>query len=537
MRAGRAPDATVKKQGCLAFVLHAHLPFVRHPEHEDSLEENWLYEAMTETYIPLLLVMDALVADGIDFRLTFSITPTLVSMLRDEFLQARYLKRLRKLTELAGKEVRRTKEQVEVNALARMYRNRLREVMDAFLLRYERDLVGAFVHLQKLGKLEIIASAATHGYLPLLSTNEASVRAQIRIGIAHYRRTFGKRPSGFWLPECGFSRGIDTILKEEGIRFTILETHGITHARPRPKYGVYAPLYCPSGMAVFGRDPESSRQVWSSVEGYPGDFDYREFYRDIAYDLDLDYIGPYIHSDGIRVDTGFKYFRVTGKTDHKELYVPERAERKAEIHAADFLYRRERQVGHLAPSMDRAPLIVAPYDAELFGHWWFEGPVWLDRVIRRASSPGSSLRLVTPSEYLGKYAVNQIASPAASSWGDKGFHETWHGAGNDWIHRHLDQGGLFMKRLAANHPKAKGPTLRALRQAARELLLAQASDWAFMIHRGTTAAYAVQRTKTHLLRFLRLKEGIEKGVIDEGWLSAVEGRDNIFPEIDYRFFS
>src|SRR6266568_4597237 len=303
------------EKGYLAVVLHAHLPYVRHPEYEYALEENWLYEAMTETYIPLLLILEKLVDDGLDFRLTFSLTPTLVSMLLDPFLQSRYLRRLDGLIDLAAKEMARTKLQPEFYPLALMYHGRFSEVRHAFVNRYQRNLVQAFKRLQELGKVEIIASAATHGYLPLLSVNPSAVRTHVRVGVEHYRQIFGRSPRGFWLPECGFYPGVDCILRENGIDYTILETHGVTRADQRPRYGVYAPISCPSGVAAFGRDPDSARQVWSSIAGYPGDFDYREFYRDIGHDLDLDYIGPYLHQGGIRIDTGIKYYRITGKGD------------------------------------------------------------------------------------------------------------------------------------------------------------------------------------------------------------------------------
>ena len=303
--------------GYLALILHAHLPFVRELEHEDSLEQHWLFEAITETYVPLLLVLDDLVADGIDFRLTFSITPTLASMLADPLLQSRYLVRLERLIELAEKEVVRTRSNPQFAPLARMYRVHFGNVHDAFVHRYKKNLLDAFHRFQTLGLVEITASAATHAYLPVLSVNETAVRAQIKVGVEHYRRVFGQRPNGFWLPECGYFPGLDAFLDEEGIRFTILETHGITRADERPRFGVHAPVYCPSGVAAFGRDPDSSRQVWSAAEGYPGDFDYREFYRDIGYDLDHDYIRPYIHADGSRTDTGIKYHRITGKGDRQ----------------------------------------------------------------------------------------------------------------------------------------------------------------------------------------------------------------------------
>jgi len=518
-------------EGCLALVLHAHLPYVRHQEHEQFLEENWLFEAITETYIPLFLVLERLLEDGIDFRLTFSLTPTLASMLLDPLLQQRYLKKLEKTIELAEKEAERTVDAPQFHPLALMYRQLLHEVYDAFLNRYKKNLVNGFRRFQQAGKVEVIASAATHGYLPLLSVNESAVRAQIGVGVRHYEEIFGQSPRGFWLPECGYYPGLDQLLAQRGIRHTILETHGITRADQRPRYGVFAPLLCPSGLAAFGRDPDSSRQVWSATVGYPGDFDYREFYRDIGHDLDLSYVAPYIHPDGIRTDTGIKYYRITGAGDHKEPYVPEWAERKAARHAEHFLSERIRQVREAAPGMDRPPLIVAPYDAELFGHWWFEGPRWLDYLIRKIAFDQQAIRLITLSEYLERWPENQIATPSLSSWGQNGFNEVWLNGENDWIYRHLHLGAEVMEDLSAAHPNPSGLTSRALNQAGRELLLAQASDWTFMIHAGNTQDYATARTKNHLLRLHRLREQIGAGAIDEADLAKLESQDNLFASI------
>jgi len=524
------------EKGCLAIVLHAHLPFVRHPEWEDALEENWLHEALTETYIPLLLVLDGLLADGVDFRLTISLTPTLASMLADPVLQGRYVKKLDRSLELAAKEVKRNEGQPDFHTLALFYRENLQRIRDAFLNRYDRNPVGAFKRLQETGKVEMMASAATHAYLPLLSVTPNAVRSQIQTGIEFYEHLFGREPKGFWLPECGYFPGVDTLLARHAIRYTILETHGITRADERPRHGVYAPLACPSGLAVFGRDPESSTQVWSATEGYPGDWDYREFYRDIGHDLPLDYIRPYIHPKGIRTDTGFKYFRITGKGNHKEVYSLQQAAKKAEIHAANFMFNRQRQVDYLASVMDRKPIVVAPYDAELFGHWWFEGPRWLDHLIRKIDSEQDTLRLVTPSEYLDESPAHQKATPTSSSWGGRGYNETWLNEKNDWIYGQLHQGAIRMERLAGKYARANGLKLRALKQAARELLLAQASDWAFMISSGSMAEYGEKRTKEHMERLNRLEQDIERGEIDVAWLSRVERQDNIFPKIDYRVF-
>jgi 1,4-alpha-glucan branching enzyme len=518
-------------EGYLALVLHAHLPYVRHAEHEEFLEESWLFEAITETYIPLFLVMEELIKDGVEFRLTFSVTPTLASMLLDPLLQSRYLRKLERTIELARKEIERTAQQAAFHPLALMYHKLLLEVREAYVERYDRDLTRGLRRFQELGKIEVIASAATHGYLPLLAVNESAVRGQIGVGIRHYEQVFGRKPRGFWLPECGYYPALDRLLVERGIRHTILETHGITRADQRPRYGVYAPLICPSGLAVFGRDPDSSRQVWSSAGGYPGDFDYREFYRDIGHDLDLSYLGPYIHPDRIRIDTGIKYYRITGKGGHKEPYVPEWAERKAASHAEHFLAERIRQVRDLSPGMDRPPLVVAPYDAELFGHWWFEGPRWLDYLIRKIAYDQKTLSLVTLSEYLERWPDSQIATPSMSSWGQNGFNEVWLNGQNDWIYRHLHMGADVMDDLIAAHPEPEGLEARALNQAGRELLLAEASDWTFMINSGSMEEYATARAKNHLLRLHRLREQIESGGIDEVELRRLEEQDNIFTEI------
>jgi 1,4-alpha-glucan branching enzyme len=382
-----------------------------------------------------------------------------------------------------------------------------------------------------LGRIEIIASAATHAYLPLLSVVPSSVRAQISIGIRHYEDVFGKKPRGFWLPECGYYPGVEEVLKDFGIQFMVLETHGITHAEPRPRYSVYAPICCPCGVAVLGRDPESSRQVWSAVEGYPGDYDYREFYRDVAYDLDLDYISPYIHPDSIRLDTGIKYFRISGKDHRKKVYVPLRAGEKAETHAGNFMFNREKQIEYLASVMDRRPLIVAPYDAELFGHWWYEGPIWLDHLIRKIHTQQNTFRLITPSEYLEEYSVNQVCAPSMSSWGHRGYNEVWLNDSNQWIYPRLHAASSAMERMAHRKP-AKALEVHALNQAARELLLAQASDWPFMISNGSTAQYARTRLETHLHRFEKLVEGIQTGIIDQDDLARIEEQDNIFETRD-----
>jgi 1,4-alpha-glucan branching enzyme len=519
----------------VALLLHAHLPFVRHPEHEDFLEERWLYEAITETYIPLLEMLDALDRDRVRARLTLSLSPSLLAMLADPLLRARYLRHLDRLVELAEKEERRTRNDGRFHRLAEMYLARFYRARAVFLDEWQRDLISAFRAYQERGVVEVITCAATHGLLPLLRLTPGAVRAQIEVAVAEYRRFFGRAPAGFWLPECAYEPGLDVELARAGIRWFVVDTHGLAHATPRPVYGAYAPVLCDSGVAAFARDPDSSKQVWSAEEGYPGDFWYRDFYRDVGFDLDYGYVRPYLPPTGERIHLGLKYHRITGKTDHKEPYEPDRARAQLEAHATHFVDARRRQTEWLGRAMDRPPIVVCPYDAELFGHWWFEGPTWLELVLRRlATTPGLQAR--TPSDDLTEHPTLQRAMPAASTWGWKGHHEVWLSERNDWIYRHLHASAERLHALCRRHPSADERTRRALTQALRELFLAQASDWAFMMSRETTAQYAERRTREHLGRCQRLCAEVEDGNVDDLRLAALEDGDNLFPTLDYRVF-
>ncbi|MFE8597483.1 1,4-alpha-glucan branching protein domain-containing protein [Archangium violaceum] len=523
--------------GSLALVLHAHLPFVRHPEYEDFLEEDWLYEAISETYLPLLLVFDRLAEEGVPYRVTLTLTPTLVTMLRDELLMGRYARKLEQLCELGAREVHRTKNDPVFSRLAHFYRDHFETLRGAFRERYKRDLVGAFRRLQDAGHVEIITCNATHGFLPLMQQTPEAVRAQITVAANHYRQTFGRDAPGIWLAECGYFPGVEKYLAAERIRYFFVDTHGVTDATPRPLHGPFAPIYTEAGVAAYARDPESSQQVWSSLHGYPGDPVYREFYRDIGWDLDLDYIRPFIQPTGDRKNTGFKYYRITGKTQDKQPYDPDAARERAALHAGNFLFNREKQFEWLAGKMGgRKPVVVAPYDAELYGHWWFEGPWFLEALIRKVAREQKTFQLVAPSDDLAEHPENQVAMPPLSSWGAGGYANMWLDGTNDWIYRHLHHCSRQMVALAKDHPDAPTLMRRALNQAARELLLAQASDWAFIMKTGTMVDYAVRRTQEHILRFLRLHDQIRNGSIDESWLAHIEGKNNLFPEIDYRVY-
>jgi 1,4-alpha-glucan branching enzyme len=523
-------------QGSLCLVLHAHLPFVRHPEHDRFLEEKWLFEAVTETYLPLLELFDRWMAADVPARLTLTLSPTLCSMLLDPLLQSRCARYLDDAIELADRETYRTLWEKPLHAIALFYAERLRALRRVYD-GCQGDLVRAFRRHMDRGCLEIIASAATHAVLPLLSPNPPSVRAQLLVARDHYRSCFGRDPRGFWLPECAYVEGLEKVLAEAGIRWFILESHGLLHARPRPRHGVFAPIITPAGVAAFGRDLDSARQVWSRQEGYPGDPRYRDFYRDAGFDLDYEYLRPWMVAPGHRSFTGMKYHRITGGSGPKEPYVRAAALEAVHAHARHFFEARLAQFRRLESVLDCPPVVVCPYDAELFGHWWFEGPEFLDALVRMACAGQKAFALSTPEEYLRRYPSAQLAIPAASSWGERGHLGVWLNEKNEWIYPQLDRAQRRMTSLARRFRRPSPLETRALRQTARELLLAQASDWPFILSAGTSPDYARRRIEAHLSAVSGLDDQLVRSRVDADDLARLEAQNNLFPGIDFRHWA
>ena len=524
-------------KGYVSFVLHAHLPFIHHPESEDYLEEQWLFEAISETYIPLLTNYEMLVNEGVNFRITMSLTPPLMCMLANELLQQRYIKYLNQHIELAQKEIERTKYDDKVNNLAKYYFDRYSNDLKIFKDKYNCNLINGFKHFQDIGVLEIITCGATHGYFPILYTNEKTIKAQIAVGVQTYEKYLGRKPRGIWLPECGYVPEADKYLKEFGIQYIITEAHGVLYAEPAPVFGTFAPIVSPGGVVAFGRDIESSRQVWSSEIGYPGDFNYREFYRDIGYEADYDYIKPYIAHNGARVHTGIKYYRITGKTEQKDYYDVQWAKDSAEKQAGHFFDSRTAQIDYASKYTENPPIVLCPYDAELFGHWWYEGPYWLYILFKKIYYNKSNFELITPGEYIDKFPLMQECQPCRSSWGANGYSEVWLNGTNDYAHRHLHHLGDKMVELAHIFCNETDELkLRVLNQCAREVLLAQSSDWLFIITNGTMVDYAKKRIKDHVGRFNRFYDELMNGKIDENFLEYVEAQDCVFEDIDFRIY-
>ncbi len=570
--------------GYFSLILHAHLPFVRHPEYPSFLEEDWLYEAITEVYLPIIFILQNLHEAGVKPRLAMNVSPPLCEMLADELLQTRYTAHLERLLELAQKELERTeRESPEFIEVARMYVETLGASLDLWNNRYGRNLINAFRELQEEGVLEIITCGATHGFMPLISTPEAR-RAQVEIAVTNYKKHFGRQPRGIWLAECAYEPGIENLLKDAGIEYFISDTHALLYGDPRPKYGVHAPVVCPNGTAVFARDVETSQQVWSAEVGYPGNDVYREFYRDIGWDAPLDFLKPYLDTDGKRKHLGLKYHRITGRDVPQQLkqpYIPSLAREKAAENASHFIGERIKQAHILREAFDgHPPLVVSPYDAELYGHWWYEGPQFIDFFFKKLHFDQSEIEAIAPGDFLDSGIPIQIQQPTASSWGENGYYKVWLNDLNSWMYpyqhdaerrmtelanRFYDAETTTPSAVAAATPPLKGgePSSTSprhsipatelqrsiLNQMARELVLAQSSDWAFQIYQGTTVEYSSLRFRSHIHRFdllaKMLEDLSEPGDAATGsnlstesldLFNEIQSRDNIFQEIDYRVY-
>ncbi|MEB3351500.1 MAG: 1,4-alpha-glucan branching protein domain-containing protein [Cyanobacteriota bacterium] len=515
-------DPTVA--GALAIVLHAHLPYVRSGE-SGSLEEDWYFQALQECYLPLLAMLEAAAADPTQQpRLTLGLSPTLLSLLGDRNLNARFPGWLRQRLELLGQAPPNHREAADD----------LEQRLQQVLLQWQAcdgQLLPRFRRLHQQGVLDLITCAATHGYLPLLRDCPEAVRAQLTNAVREHRRQLGERPVGIWLPECAYFEGLDRLMASCGLRYSLLDGHGLLHALPRPRYGIYAPICSPAGVAFFARDSASTLPVWSARDGYPGHPAYREFHRDLGWDLPEEELS----AAGIRSrrPLGLKLHRVSGPNlglEHKQPYQPSEAARLVREHAADYLAGRGEQLGRLAATIERPPLLVAPFDAELFGHWWFEGPAFLAELFRQGH--GAGVQFVHLRDVLERGAALQVCAPSPSSWGQGGYHHYWLNDSNAWVVPEWLRAARAMVRRVSRGVGSLEQR-RLLNQAGRELLLAQSSDWSFILRAGTTTDLARERIHRHLDRFWRLIDAIENGTpLPPQWLAAVERDDGLFPDLN-----
>ncbi len=557
--------------GKLHLVLHSHLPYViGHGTWPHGTD--WLYEAAAETYIPLLREFLKLTEDKVPFRLSIGLTPILCEQLAHRQFPGAFESYLeQKIADACqNREAFRAVGDKHLADLAEMWDSEYSEVKHFFEDKIHRNIIAAFRELQDAGCIEVITSAATHGYLPLLGTDE-SVRAQVATGVASYKRHFGRAPRGFWMPECAYRpayrwkppvgeqiapfdrRGIEEILHEAGLEWTIVDSHLLLGGETR---GVYIDRYealkalwarfaesyvSPEGdtekstlfpymlsstgravgTACFVRDPDTGLQVWSGEWGYPGNPAYLDFHKK--------------HFPG-----GHRYWRVTdSKADlaDKDFYHPEWVENALDEQATHFTTL-------VAERLSEGGVVTAPFDAELFGHWWFEGPRWIAKVARKiAETP--EIEMVTGSEALEIYSPKEAVKLPEGSWGQGGFHYIWLNEWTEWTWKYIYEAERRMLRLIEKWESAGEDSVikEMLIQAGRELLLLESSDWQFLISTWSARDYAESRMSFHYDAFTRLANSVERALDGEKPTPEEHTRfvllseqDNPFPELKLEFW-
>ena len=471
----------------VAIVLHAHLPYVG-GEQPWSLAERWLHEAIFGCYLPLVEMLDRLADAQIDAPLSLSVSPTLASMLAHERLSRRFLQHLTALQTANQRALQAGSAPAEA---ARFYAERF----DTSLRQWravDGDLLAAFRRHAEAARLELMTTSVTHALLPALATVPGAVEAQLRVGAESFAAlSMTKLPrTCWWLPECAIDDRTEHILARTGCRYTVLDAHAIELAQPPPA-SLDEPILSTHGIACFARDRQCTRLVWSRRDGYPGHPSYREFHRDLGCDpAAADIVAPMPAGQPV----GLKYFRITGRDD-KRPYLPQPAQDQVDRDADDFVAQLHRR----AANISRGGVIVAAYDAELFGHWWLEGPAFLEGVLRRIAA-SERLQLCTLENYLNDCVTLPAAQPAASSWGAGGFGRPWLGPRTAHLWRGIHRCHRAVSAALQSSNPLSGPRGDALDQAIRELLLLEASDWLFMIDGGDMAEYGRHRLQDHARR-------------------------------------
>lgn len=531
-----------------ALVLHSHLPYVRGAGRWPHGEE-WVHEAILGTYLPLLVVLHDLRAEGVRYRVTVGLTPTLLEQLADRDINTRFLEyvddRIRRAEldawDLAAADPDRA-------ALAELYRSSYARLRDAYRVRFASDIVGAFADLARTGEVELLTSAATHGYLPLL--DERSVAAQLAVGRMATERLTGLVPTGIWLPECAYRPGLERALEAEGLThfFTdadLLRGGNVTRAprrsgaswparsgsgledslpaeRPAVAVGrataadVLRPsLVADSAVAAIARHPAISGQVWAAATGYPGDPAYREFHR---------------KDDR----SGLRYWSVTGTAVPLGAKAPYRAAEAAarvRVHAAHFSETVRRTLRGHRIATGGPGLLTTTFDSELFGHWWYEGIEWLELVLRDLGP-----LTVTAAEWLAADPPHERAPLAEGSWGRQNDHSTWQNPDTAWMWERIAPAAETVRALATD-PPGDVRRARAADQALRELLLLESSDWPFLVTTGQATDYGAERFRSHLERLHRcVALAHHGGAADEEELRAIERGDAVFPDARIAMF-
>lgn len=521
----------------ISLILHAHIPFVRHPEYPSFYKEQRFFDALSNTFLPLLEMFDRLDAEHIRFNMALSLSPTLCHMLKDELLLSRYLEYTSRQIDFGLKEIERTASDPEMNRAARFIYDRTVERRILFTERYEQDILNIFNYYQKKGRLELLTTSATHAFLPFYTRYPEAVQAQLEVAGLTHRQYFGRNPQGIWLPEMGWSPELDAFLRAYNFGFTILEPHALMLGKPPAVWGNFFPLKTPSGTLILGRDFNSRRELLDDEEGFIHDPVYLDNKSDAGYELPKEDLLPFIEPDNKRTGTGYKYYSQSAEGDTRTIYDPDKAGEKVRFHAGLFLDSRAAQLAEAAKLIGEAPVSVCAFEAELFGVQWREGIDFIEALFREGAKR-RDIQFRKPGEYLYKKdsALYQTMMPGFSSSGNNGYGETWLDASNDWMYRHVFRSIERMVELAERFPDDTGLKERALNQAAREMLLVQCTDWPGMLYRRDDAEYARNQIEICLRNFTTIYESLGSNYISTEWLTNLERRHNIFPFINYRVF-
>jgi 1,4-alpha-glucan branching enzyme len=513
--------------GRLALVLHGHLPYVRHSDHKFYLEETWFFEAVLDCYLPLINSLKKLESSKIKAVFNLSLSPTLCEMLNDSDLQNRFETYLKNRKQFLIKEC--NSDDIRIRDLADYYLKEIR-ILSKIWKSCSGNLLHYFREFSAKGFLNLMICIGTHPFLPALKHRVQWIKGHLQISRICMKKYFDKPTQGVWVPECAYFPGLDQLIKDAGFKYFILESHGVLCAEPTPEFGVYKGLRTKAEAIAWGRDQQSSREVWSREIGYPGDKDYREFHRDLSLECSHDYLPDYFLDNGLPVHSGIKFHAI----QTNKIYSPGAAKDRARLHAREFIDKRIAAISRMQTLGLASPIIVAPYDAELFGHWWYEGPEFLLQTALR-SSDCKEISLCSLAQLSNQQLEQQQGEPVFSTWGEGGFAETWVNSQNEWIYPFYEKCiSLFNKVASA---KSVSPMIkRILNQMCREIVLMQSSDWAFMMTHQSSATYASGRVNHHYQNVVELYALTQNEDLD---LEQIQKKESAWPflkEMDYRWF-
>lgn len=523
--------------GYFGLVLHGHIPWCKKSGTWPAGEE-WLFEAMAETYIPMLNILRELNKNGIKTAITINITPILAEQLADDYMKQRFTEYMESLISRAKADIIRFDNNPQRKMIAEYHLKNLEKVLDTFYDNYYRDILGSFKWLQDEGMIELITCGATHGFLPLMNS-DSGLFSQIQTAVDTHKKYFNNEPKGIWIPECAYRpkeykdgklrESVDYWLKNSGIEYFFVDSHGILDAEmieQKNSIGLNTNFgyKLETDVCVFGRNKNTSRQVWDAKIGYPGNEQYREFHK-------KDH------------ESGLHYWRITNKEygqNQKELYNIKLANQKIEQHAYHFTSVLENELKQFSETHNIAGIITSPYDFELYGHWWMEGIEWLKLVFELIFN-NENIEMITISDYIAKYQKDfSVISMGTSSWGEGGQFQVWKNPEHGWIWSYINGAIKEFENILKRIPDPNEWHTRILNQIARELLLMEGSDWPFLLYTEQAKEYANQRFHHHHQRFNKLiwaaKDFNDKKRLSMQNLEEIESIDSCFPNINLEYF-